>query len=190
MRCFVLSQPKAGTYLCANLLEEFGLTNTCLHISDHDYQKYDLTDLTKCRENTGSFTHKKEFSKSLQMIKSNEFAVGHIRSGHKPIKALSKFKKIFLVRDAKEIQQSAERWKELSGRNVNEKSLLHVAEEMLPWENEEDVFVLPFRKMINKDRIYLDQLQIYLFGEIRVDSVRAMRAALERDSLTKSQIRK
>lgn len=56
--------------------------------------------------------------------------------------------------------------------------------------DEEDVFVLPFKKMLYKNKECLDELQVYLFGEVRVDSVAAMTTALEKDSLTKSDIRK
>lgn len=190
MKCVVMSQPKAGTYLCANLLVEFGMVNSSMHLSEHEYQRYDLSDLDACRNATATFTHRKDLHKTLKMIKDNEFAVGHIRGGHKNISRMKEFKKIFLVRSKEEIFQSAERWRQLSGRDIRPKVLVNLAKEMLPWEDEEDVFVLPFKKMLYKNKECLDELQVYLFGEVRVDSVEAMTAALEKDSLTKSDIRK
>lgn len=161
-----------------------------MHLSQHDYQRYDLEDLTACRESTAKFTHKKELHKTLGMIQDNEFAVGHIRHGRKNIDRLSGFKKIILLRDYEAIKESAERWKSLSGRNVNPKSLIHLAEEIEKWQDEKDVYVLWFRNMVNKNVIAIDKLQIYLFGSIKYDSEKAISAALAKDSLTKSDIRK
>ena len=190
MRCVVISQPKAGTYLCANLLEELGMQNTFMHLSQHDYQRYDFTKMQECRESTSKFTYRKPLTQSLGMIPEDHFAVGHLKYNRKNIDRLSGFKKIVLTRELTAIKESAERWKALSGRNVAPKSLVGLAEEIAPWINENDTFQLRFECMINKEQVVLDKLQRYLFGDVRFNSVEIMERALARDSLTKSDIRK
>jgi len=37
MRVIIISQPKAGTYLCANLLENLGLTFARMHVRENSY---------------------------------------------------------------------------------------------------------------------------------------------------------
>ena len=43
IKAFIISKPKSGTYLCANLLKELGLIHQGLHFTPQKaYYKYDL----------------------------------------------------------------------------------------------------------------------------------------------------
>jgi hypothetical protein len=188
VKYFINSIPKSGTYLCSNLLTEFNLKNSLLHIGQKQYQKYSLDDLEDCRKNPEKYTVKSTFTDTIQLINDNEYAVGHIPYSYENEIILKEFKKILLIRDFDEILQSTERWRKLSTRNIKNYKLSKI-NRIKEWETNLDVFVLSFDDMINKNLVRIDQLQVFLFSKVVHDSEKCLISALDSPSLTKSEIR-
>ena len=188
MKCFIISQPKAGTYLCSNLLVELGLIQTGMHCKDSGlYQKYDLNDPDAVRK-TKQYTHRlSSFNDVLETIPDNAFAVGHLGYNIKLVNSLKSFKKILVIRPYDDFEDAATRFKQDLNRNVrtSEKKYNLIKE----WEKENDVFVINFYDMLNKNTKKINQLQKYLFNEVKYKSKTVISNALLAKSLTKTSIR-
>lgn len=195
MKAFVISQPKAGTYLCANLLVNFNMVPTNMHVKNNKYRVYQVgSSLPK-------FATKKElknyikavtyyensFGDIVDLIPDNGFAVGHLPCEGKYINALKDVKKILLTRPYDEHQESIKRFKEeMHGdTSVNKDGYFG----MLEWRNQPDVFELQFSDMIKPRLAQIRKLQNYLFGEVKYDEEQAIQRALGSPSPTKSSIR-
>lgn len=184
MKYFILSQPKAGTYLCSNLLVEFGIEQTDLHFSETEYQHYDLDDLESSRKNPRKYTKTSPLEVSTKLINEVSFGVGHLIPSDKNVRILKDFKKILLVRDIDSAKKSMDRWLKMSGRSgsFNETSY----KKILGWETQSDVFKIDFTDLITKKIGVIDQLQLFLFDELKINSETALTNALEKDSMTKN----
>jgi hypothetical protein len=183
MKYFIISQPKAGTYLAANLLENMKISPSKLHFDPGLVRRFKT--LKEFEEYNISF------NKALKnKLKDGEFAVGHMHYVNGNIAALKGIKKILLIRDKKEIKESAKRYLEETGISVwsiiNDRSL----ELIERWSEHKGIFVLEFKDIINKNTKKIDEMQQYIFGEIKFNSLEIINKSLEQDSLTKSSIRK
>lgn len=188
MKYFIISQPKAGTYLCANLLSEFNLINTRLHISERKYELYDFNNLEESRKNLTNFSYPIPLHDSLTKIFDNQFAVGHIPYSENNRNLLKNFKKILLIREYDGIKNSATRWAHSTGRSLNIKKVFDIAEDVIRWK-QDNVFIINFQDLIEKNENIINKLQIFLFGNILYDSLKSIENALIKDSLTKSNVR-
>lgn len=187
MKYFIISQPKAGTYLCGNLLKCFKITSSNLHLSETVYQKYPENYVKKGKPT--EFTHKESLSESIKLVQDSEYAVGHIPYSEANNGYFTGFKKILLTRDIDSIKQSLERFKKEANRpylKFNKREL----EKIYSWHNQPDVFHITFEELINKDLNKIDLMQKYLFNEIRYNSEQCIDAAIKMDSMTKSSVRK
>lgn len=191
MKYFIISQPKAGTYLCSNLLVELGLQQTGMHCKGTGkFQKYNLQDpnaVNKVKE----YTHfANNFQEVVDSIPENAFAVGHISPTNRRIKSLECFKKILVIRPYEDYKDSAERFSIDYNRNLGQKNKKEQYKIINEWKNQKDVFTINFYDMINKNLNKINELQYFLFGKIVTDSNQAINNALKKDSLTKSSMRK
>lgn len=188
MRAFILSQPKSGTYLAANILRELGLEHRGLHLTPTPYYyEYDLND-PHCMDKDKFQTYKKKgknFESNVKLIPNNSFGVGHIPMMIPFQKALDKFKRILVTRPSHDVKDSASRFKEDYNRKINVQELLR--ERIAEWEPY--CFHLTFEDMINRNVDKIDQLQVHLFNKVVNDSQKALDQALRSDSPTKSKIR-
>ena len=188
MRYYIISQPKAGTYLTSNLLVEFGLYQTGIHASRNgSYQHYDLTD-PDARNRVPHYTRQGTLPDIVNSLPDQGFAVGHVQytAGH--VAALQPCKKILVTRPYQDIPESFERWSAMKNHkkmSFNQEHYNRIAS----WMVEPDVFCLNFYDMIERNTLRVDQLQEFLFGEIRYHSGNAIEGALNAPSLTKSPIR-
>jgi hypothetical protein len=189
MRYFIISQPKAGTYLAANLLRNLSLIPTNIHFTQNDYYLYDPNDLGEGRSNPNKYRIKGSFENSVNLIADDEFGVGHIHYNKKNSRILEPLKKIVIVRSLDGIIESYGRWIRSTGRKENLKGIINTANKVGEWIDQPDTFVLRFEQMVNKDLKVIDQLQRFLFNHIFVPSHEVMTMALMQDSLTKSDIR-
>lgn len=191
MKYFIISQPKAGTYLCSNLLVEFGLHQTGMHCKGSGkFQKYDLTD-PYAVSNVKEYTYVlKSFKAVVESIPDNGFAVGHFSPNSKRVAVLNDFKKILVIRPHEDYQGAADRFKNDYNRSLFGLDSNAMYNTIKEWQNEENVFVINFYDMINKNVNKINQLQLFLFDKIVTDSNKAINNALKKDSLTKSSIRK
>lgn len=186
MKCFVISQPKAGTYLAANLLTELGFNFEGLHYSTKSYQQYDLSNLENSRINRKKYTVKQHFSESINLIKENSIGVGHLTYDEETAEILKDFKKILLLRDLKTTTESWTEWAKVTSKSSNSKMIdENFRFNIEKWRQKENVFVLDFFDMKNKKVDKIDQLQIFLFNDIKFNSSVAITQALKKDSLTK-----
>jgi hypothetical protein len=181
MKTLIISLPKAGTYLCSNLLVEFGIEQSYMHFNPNNFQKYKADKMEEARTNPLKFTRKLKFKDAITYLRDDTFAVSHLPFDSQRQTLLQDTKKILLLRDKKEIMESFERWNAATGRNTPP---LRLAEIEL-WSKQNDVYVLSFNDMINKNIGKIDGLQRYLFGEIKYDSLQCITSALDSPSMTK-----
>jgi len=191
---FVISQPKAGTYLMANILLELGYTggpDGIMHISNGKYETYPYPGTPgffRARTDPNSVRTEMHWHKSIEFVKKpNHFAVGHIdwRRNHK--RFLS-FDIILLTRPIKKIKESLERWDEFSGRAPsNHGKVLRLAEEVGNWRSKKHlipIFELTYDDMRNCNVERIDELQEFLHSP-KMDSKTIVENALAKDSVTK-----
>ncbi len=201
-KVFVVSQPKAGTYLMANILMELGYDTGHIdtyhgikHISRGKVEIYPLPGcegFEEARKNTDKYRLMMGMSGSIRTMNKGEFAVGHVlpQVGRAPY-ILRNHKKILLTRKSKHIEESLHRWDSFSGRSPsNKKDVLELAKRMLLWNNNEyhhagGLFALTFDDMKNFNTEKIDQLQKFLGIVDLYDSNSLLEKALTKDSITK-----
>ena len=181
MKTLIISLPKAGTYLCSNLLVEFGIEQSYMHFNPNNFQKYKADQMDEARTNPGKFTRKLKFKDAFTYLRDGSFAVSHLPFDSQRQTLLQDTKKILLLRDREEILESYERWNAATGRKTPPLRL----NEIELWAKQDDVYVLTFNQMINKHTGMIDGLQYYLFGEIKYDSLQCLQNALDAPSMTK-----
>lgn len=186
MKYFIISQPKAGTYLAANLLKEFGINFEGLHFSLKSYQHYNLKKINESRVNRKKYTHKQHINESIKLISDNSAGVGHLEYSTELEILLQGFKKILLVRDIGSTKESWKHWASITKKSSQSRLIEDTfRKNIASWENRKDVFTLNFYDMKNVNLNKIDELQIFLFQEIKVESKKAILNALSKDSLTK-----
>lgn len=178
MRTIIISQPKAGTYLCANLLVEFGLTHLPMHLNKWRYEYYIGKELYR-RVNS-------PFTEAVKKVRDNQFVVTHVSAVPEHQEAIQDFKKIIVTRDLQERLESWARWT----TEPNKKLLSHEKEwnahnGKRHWARQKGCFVIDFKDFKEYNIEKIDQMQRYLFGRIHYDSKACLTAAMEKDSLTK-----
>lgn len=139
MKAFVLSIPKSGTYLVAEILKRLGYSQS-FHISTHDYMNL-AADLEELREDPDMHRHQHLMTDSLSMVHFNQFAVGHIPFSEYTAMSLLGWTKIFAYRNMKDVVISAVRYygkiKNLRTKEVDKgelfKSLPMGEEKILLW---------------------------------------------------------
>ena len=192
MKVFLTSQQKAGTYLAANLLEQFNLKNPHLHFeavknSKWRYQKYDIENIEDARRNPANYTHYLDnpLRNLRSIVPGDGFAVGHIPYSVDNRQILDPFKRIVMMRPIEECKESMRRWRELSGKLtlLNEKLWWDVGD----WKHDRETFQLWFSDITDGRVGRIDALQKHLFGRVICNSEHAINAALEKDSITKNR---
>tara|TARA_B110000977_G_scaffold170476_1_gene221228 strand:- start:771 stop:1328 length:558 start_codon:yes stop_codon:yes gene_type:complete len=185
MRALIISQPKAGTYLCANLLQEFGIKFAGHHLNQDNYQQYNLGNIHNGLTNPIAYTFAEPICKSIRRINDNYFAVTHLNHTDELFGLFRPFKKIIITRPRHEILESYERFKSIrNGKGVFEFDL-----KQHYWLDYPNTFHITFTDMIKKNVTVIDELQYFLFGNKIHNSRKCIRNALMNDSLTKSSIR-
>lgn len=186
MKSIIISQPKAGTYLCANLLQEFGLTFTGMHVRGNNYTQLDLDDLTYSRHHLKSLKKHVPLEDSLNLISDNQFAVSHLECFNREQTALVSFKKILLLRDYESAKKSWNTWSRITGKSKDSKNIDKKFRKRIElWKTVDNVFVMNFNDMKNKNIDVIDNLQKFLFEETVFDSDVCISNALRKQSLTK-----
>lgn len=198
MKILIISQPKSGTYLLSNILKNLNFFQTGIHCShklNGRYKKYDLnlTDIKRqinknnknlineISHNAGSFEN------LISLIPIDSFAVGHIPYTPLSVECLKKVKKILILRPYEEFLESRERFRKEHNSDVTIEKEFYINIEN--WKNEEDVFVIHFSDVINKNVEVIDDLQLFLLNKIKFNSRQIIELSLTENSLTKSSIR-
>lgn len=190
MKVMIISQPKAGTYLCSNLLVEMKIPTCGYHYKENLLNKYDLDDIENIREGLKREKIRLPLTKTINLLPDNYHAVSHLDYNKLNVNLLKDFKIILLTRDYKERVESWNTWTKLKGDNKGSGNINYeLQENKKKWIKESNVFHLLFNDMINKNEEQLNQLQQFLFNEIKFSSINCMSNALQKDSLTKSKKR-
>jgi hypothetical protein len=187
MKLIVISQPKSGTYLCANILQNLGFEFTYLHILPDSYNAYNKDDIENCKRHPEKFRVDAPLQEPLSMIGEGQFAVSHLRRNKVTDLAVKDFKKIILCRDADEIFESYKTWMEETGRDRTPRK--GKPEMVTSWINCDNTFAMQFNDMVDKNIDKLDELQMFLFGGIIHNSLTVIEQSLNQPSLTKSHKR-
>jgi len=189
IKCFIISQPKAGTYLCANILKELGFHFYNNHFSEKHFETYPEAGTPELAEKL-QFPHKAKrrykLHQSLPIIRSGQVGVGHLVYKPETEELLRKFYKIVLTRDKKDITASLERWTKFSKRppaNIN--AVLDTADRILPWISRPKVFHMTFNDMKNMNLEKINKLQSFLGIYHRMGSETLIKRALAANSITK-----
>jgi hypothetical protein len=183
MKYFINSQPKAGTYLAANILQSMSVEPTNIHVTPAGYHKYDPQRLEEGRSNPQNFFVSRNWTEAFHLVSQNQFMVGHIPYSETADILTHSWKRIILWRDAKTATESYERWQKESGRNKAFKDQTQI---MFDWMDKYNIFVMRFEDMVGKNYSIIDDLQKYLYSDILFDSENILNRALNSPSLTKS----
>lgn len=188
MRYLVVSQPKSGTMLSANLLQEFGLTFSYVHIFGNRYVKRH-PEIWNSNDFHERLAVPSDVATGLKQVPDDTFALSHLSPiHHNSIELTKNFRKILITRDYSEIRESAKRFEDkfdITIGNLSDQRLDNIA----LWANHPDVFHLTFNDMIEKNITKLDELQIWINNRVVVDSNTAITNALANDTPTKSYLR-
>lgn len=189
-RILVVSQPKAGTYLCGNILEELGFNHTYIHISESKHEKYDPNNMQANRDTPQKFTHKSQPKNSIKLIGPGSFGMTHIQRNKQIDNTVKDYKIIFLERPFADAKKSWDRFANNTKRPAkNPKMNKKYFDNLNNWKKLPNTHTLTFDQMIGDDTSAIDGLQQWLWGEIRHDSKTVLANAKSKDSLTKSHIR-
>jgi hypothetical protein len=115
-RVIVVSIPKSGTYLVAEILKALGYRWTGMHLAETAYTDYTGSALEEARQDPGRFARSEPLSASLTRIHPGEFAVGHLPFKTEVIETTRPFKRIFVTRDLRVALISYMRFMHSTGR--------------------------------------------------------------------------
>lgn len=159
MKYIIISQPKSGTYLCANLLQELGLLFEAYHLSEDHYQKYNLNNLEDSKKHTKKYTKKQSIYNSINLIKDNHFAVSHLYYTPEISLLLNDYKKIIVTRNYNDVLDSWNRFAKETGRDINSSRVDSTNQQnILLWTNTNNSFHITFEDMVNKNVLQINNL--------------------------------
>jgi hypothetical protein len=115
-RVLVVSIPKAGTYLMAEVLKALGYGWTGMHLAEAAYSDYKGADLDEARVNPGRFARSEPLWQSLSRIRAGEFAVGHLPCKAEVVGFTACFRRLYLTRDLRTALISYMRFLQSTGR--------------------------------------------------------------------------
>ncbi len=195
----VVSQPKAGTYLLANVLMELGFDpgpDGIMHIGTGKIETYPLPGkdgYNDARKNPSLVRQEQWWGDTVKQLstKPNRFAVGHL-----PFRLNKRYfdniNVILLTRPIDQIKQSLERWDQISGRTpANHSKVINLAKDILNWKHtkkfwmQDNFFKLSFSDMKDHNIGRIDQLQKFVGIDPIQDSGIVLSNALRKPSLTK-----
>ena len=191
MKIFVISQPKAGTYLCANILNELGFVFCGMHMGERKFEVYpdpSSKQYARAMKNPAypiNFEHRVPLTKSIRKILPGQYAVGHLvyNKGNQSI--LKKIKKIVLTRPIDEILASVQKWDKHTQRKVsNPETMKDRCAKIEPWMQDPEVFHMTFDQM-KADAGRINQLQKFLGIKKKYNSAEVIKQALSKPSMTK-----
>ena len=188
MKLMIITQPKAGTYLCSEIVKQFGLTQTYKHIAEDGYTQYNPNLLEQGRTDPNQFWIPQAISITVAEIKDNEFAVTHVPHHRVHETLFNDFKKIYISRPRKEIEESFRVWNQQTGRSKLQPRGQRLETRLAnihKWHNKDNVFKMTFDDMRLKRSGVIDQMQLYLFDEVKYNSIQVLETALAQPTLTK-----
>lgn len=171
VQVYILSITKSGTHLISNILQCLDIKRYSL---DKVYRVYDENDRLPVKLASGI----------------DSFNIAHAICSDNNIQALSGIKKILPVRGILEIKESVRRALKETGEDFSNDISIDNIKNIMKWKYEDDVFCIKFKDVINKNTSIIDDLQFFLFGEIKKNSLEVIDCAIKMDSYSKSSLRK
>lgn len=101
-RPLIISIPKAGTYLLAEILKLWGFSDFGVHLGLLEVTDYRGLSLEEQRINYLKYTNRARASVVALSIPDNHYSVGHLPYYEEIIQSFSKFRKIFISRNLRE----------------------------------------------------------------------------------------
>lgn len=99
-RVLIVSPPKAGTYLAANLLTGLGFVSTGLHIMARHVSDYRFASLDTARNNPGSVSFDiPQTGLALDLVQPGQFIVSHLPGDDETERTCADFVKILPMRE-------------------------------------------------------------------------------------------
>lgn len=108
-KVFVVSLPKSGTYLMAEVLSQLGYERT-IHVCEDFVDRYNDDRLQEGRDRPDKFRSFISWRDALQLVGAGQFAVGHLPFSVDRQEALEDFRTIFLKRQLRDCLVSDLRW--------------------------------------------------------------------------------
>lgn len=112
----IVSIPKAGTYLVAEILKSLGLEDAGIHVNPDSLSDYRFATIKEAREDYLKYTVRLPLEKSVRLVLSGQFIVGHLPYEAYIVGMLKDFKVIFVKRDLRDALISQMRFFSLPGR--------------------------------------------------------------------------
>jgi hypothetical protein len=207
----VVSLPKSGTYLVAELLKALGRRSTEMHLAEQAYSDYRGADLGEARRNPDRFARREPLSESLTRIQPGEFAVGHLPYKAETVQATAPFKRLYLTRDLRSALISYMRFLHSTGRrgaeqmawypipDVKERLLMFLLttapsllkwhyEPMVGWSQLDGITPVSFEDLTAGDERairVIDSVAAFL-GVENYDAQRMLQSILATETITKS----
>lgn len=97
-RVFLVSLPKAGTYLLATFLREMGWTDTEVHVGIHEITDYRGLTVDEKLAQARTRVAAMPFETSVSLVAPGQFAVGHIAFDPRREQLLKPFRRILIIR--------------------------------------------------------------------------------------------
>lgn len=192
MKTFVISIPKAGTYLVREILEQAGLKKSQLHISESGTYDYSKISYKEGRRKPNKCKTRMPLAQSLKQIPNGSFAVGHLAHSPETIKLLKDFNVLFIGRSIKEVFLSFMVYQIETGRALRDpidkkwartknfenfidtrgdKLMTKYITKILPWRNESNILVFDYN-LLKKDRYNQTKRILDTIGEFTNDQAK------------------
>jgi hypothetical protein len=210
-RVIVVSIPKSGTYLAAELLKALGYRWTGMHLAETAYTDYSGSALEEARQDPGRFVRSEPLSVSLTHIQPGQFAVGHLPFKDDVVQSTGPFKRLYLTRDLRLALISYMRFMHTTGRlgakhlawysipDLRKRCYVFLQtsapymlkrfyEGMVGWSNLDDTLPIRFEDLTNDaDRASraIESVATFL-GILNCDAHSILRASLATETITKS----
>ncbi|HEV8067163.1 MAG TPA: sulfotransferase domain-containing protein [Planctomycetaceae bacterium] len=210
-RVIVVSIPKSGTYLAAELLKALGYQWTGMHLAETAYTDYTGSALEEARQDPGRFVRSEPLSVSLTHIQPGQFAVGHLPFKDDVVQATGPFKRLYLTRDLRLALISYMRFMHTTGRlgakhlawysipDLRKRCYVFLQtsapymlkrfyEGMVGWSNLDDTLPVRFEDLTNdaeRATRVIESVAKFL-GTPSCDAQSILRASLATETITKS----
>jgi hypothetical protein len=115
-RVILLTQPKAGTYLISEILRRLGLHQTYYHLGLDSLDAYDRHQLDQGRREPRRYRAAIPIEQAARIIRTGEFAVGHLPCCDRAADALADFRLVFCRREQRAALVSCMRFHHQTGR--------------------------------------------------------------------------
>ncbi len=203
-RLMVLSLPKAGTYLAAEMAGRLGMGHTHYHFSTNYVDVYDPNDLAAGRANPNKFRIHAPLEQTVRMLRAGEFAVGHLPCQSPVVHLMEGFRLVLCIREPRDILLSFMRFLYDTRRDNPEKeswypahdvagfirmrgpNILRTVRGVIPWANFADVFLLPFGRLKEDGPGMVRELSRFLNVSGEIDAEAVATQALSAQTLTRS----